>query len=393
MKIAVNLFLTSPKSVTGAFVYIQQILPALFKADEKNTYYLFGESESVDYFRLLYGHLPNVKYRVFGIKHDLVANPIRAIKKIVAKIRRDYRTRESIIAEEIRDVIRKETIDVYFSPASTVFPRGLDAVKKVTAIMDLQHEYFPENFSSAYLAKRRVDFAYAVEHSDRLIAISEYTKKSLVDKCAAAPDKITVIYFAPQEIKKGPTDFDFPKEFIFYPAALWPHKNHRVLIRALGILKDRFPSLHVVCAGTVKGGGFKKELELLAESEGLQGRVSFSGFLFGGNLYALFTKAKALVFPSAFEGFGIPLVEAFQLGLPVIAADNSSITEVVDGAGLLIKTGDAQDLASAIEKVLTDDHLRGELIRKGHERAKLFSWEKAAKETLAVFTQAALDTE
>lgn len=385
MKIAVNLFLTSPKSVTGAFVYIQQILPALFKADTKSTFYLFGESESVNYFRSLYGHLPNVRFHVFGIKRDLLVNPVRAVKKLWAKARHDYPTRENIIAGEIKNVIDKEGIEVYFSPASTVFPRGLDSVKKVTAIMDLQHEYFPENFPPSYLTQRKKDFQYAVDHSDRLIAISEYTKKSLLDKCAADPKKISVIYFAPQEIKKGPTDFGVPEEFVFFPAALWPHKNHRVLIKALGILKDRFPSLGAVCAGTIKGGDFKSKLELMVESEGLTGRVLFPGVLFNGNLHLLFTEAKALVFPSAFEGFGIPLVEAFQLGLPVIAADNSSITEVVGDAGILVKTDDVEALAEAIEKVLTDTDLRNELIKKGRERAKLFSWEKAAQETLEVF--------
>ena len=89
--------------------------------------------------------------------------------------------------------------------------------------------------------------------------------------------------------------------------------------------------------------------------------------------------------PSSFEGFGIPLVEAMQFGVPVIAADNTSIAEVVGNAGILVKTGDAEALAGAIEKVLTDKSLRDELIEKGHERAKIFSWEKAAKETLAVF--------
>lgn len=385
MKIAVNLFHTSPKSVTGAFVYIQQILPALFKADTGNRYYLFGESESIDYFRSLYENLPNVRFRVFGIKHDLLANPARAVKKLVAKVKRDYRTREKIIAGEIGKIIEKEGIDVYFSPASTLFPRGLDAVQKVTTIMDLQHEYFPENFSPSYLKQRKEDYQYAVDYSDRLIAISEYTKKSLQDKCGAAPEKITVIYFAPQEIKEGPTDFKTPEEFIFYPAALWPHKNHRVLIRALGILKDRFSSLHAVCAGMIKGGKFKKELESMAEAEGLQGRILFPGLLLDGNLHALFTRARALVFPSSFEGFGIPLLEAFQFGVPVIAADNSSIPEVVGDAGLLVRTGDAEALAEAIEKILTDTNLRNELIKKGYERAKLFSWEKAAKETLADF--------
>lgn len=384
MNIGVNLFLTSPRSVTGAFVYIQHILPALFHADTKHTFYLFGESESINYFKSLYGHLPNVRFRVVGITHDLFIHPARAIKKLVAKITHDYRTSENIVAREVNEMLCTESIDVYFSPAS-LYPHGVIGVGIVTTIYDLQPEYFPDNFPPSYLERRKEDCTYVVAHSSRLIAISEYTKKSLQEMYGVTPKKIKVIYLAPQEIKKGSVSLKTPQEFLLYPAALWPHKNHRVLIKALGILKDRFPSLQMVCTGMTKGRGLKDELEAMAEAEGLKERVLFLGFVSDAELYSLYTGAKALVYPSAFEGFGIPLVEAFQLGLPVVAADNSSITEVVNGAGILVPTGDAEALARAIERVLTDSNLRDTLIQKGRERAKMFSWGKTARETLEIF--------
>src|SRR3989344_1391330 len=332
MKIAVNLFLTSPKSITGAFIYIEDILPALFRTDSNNTYYLLGHAETIKYFKDSYHDFSNVKFRVFDIRRDIFINPFRALKKLVAKVRDDNRARENIIRGEVSAFLKKEGINIYFSPSQTIYPRGLDDIKHVTTILDLQFDYFPENFSTHYLEERRRDAKYAVDHSEKLIAISEYTKKTLRDKYNAPLDKMGVIYFAPHEIENTPVTIRLPSEFVFYPAALWPHKNHAVLIKALGILKDRFPKLCVVCAGVV-----------------------------------------------------IPLVEAMQFGVPVIAADNTSIAEVVGNAGILVKTGDAEALAGAIEKVLTDKSLRDELIEKGHERAKIFSWEKAAKETLAVF--------
>lgn len=385
MKIAVNLFLASPKSITGAFVYIQDILPALFKADKSNTYYLLGHAETIKYFRDSYHDFSNVKFRVFDVRRDIFINPFRALRKLVAKVRGDNRARENIVREEVDAFLKKEGISIYFSPSQTIYPRGLENIKAVTTILDLQFEYFPENFSAHYLEERREDGRYAVKHSNKLIAISKYTEKTLRDKYEAPAEKMKVIYFAPHEIENTPTTITLPSEFVFYPAALWPHKNHAVLIKALGILKDRLPKLCVVCAGVVKKEKLKKELKLMAESEGIKERVLFPGYMFGGNLSLIYKKAKALVFPSAFEGFGIPLVEAFQFDLPVIAADNTSITEVVGDAGILVKTGDAEALAEAIEKVLTDKNLRDELINKGRERAKIFSWEKATKETLAVF--------
>ncbi|MDO8231949.1 MAG: glycosyltransferase family 1 protein [bacterium] len=385
MKVAVNLFLASPKSITGAFVYIQDILPALFANDTGTTYYLVGHADTIAYFKSQYQKYPNVRYRVFDVRRDIYINPFRALMKLIAKLKKDNDLREKIIAKEVQKFFSEERIDVYFSPSSVIYPRNVQGVKNVTTILDLQPEYFPENFSQDYLTERRRDALYATKHSDRLIAISEYTKKTIEEKYGTDPKKIRVIYFAPHEIEDTPIDITLPEDFIFYPAALWPHKNHHVLIKAMGMLKDRFPSLHVVCAGVVKRKELKRELETLIEKEGLQGRISFSGFVSGSNLRMIYTKAKALVFPSAFEGFGIPLVEAFQFGLPVIAADNSSITEVVHGSGILVETGNAAALANAIEKVMTDKNLRNELVQKGHERAKMFSWEAAARETLRVF--------
>lgn len=385
MKIAVNLFLTSPKSITGAFVYIQNILPVLFKANKENTYYLLGEPDTIEYFRLLYKDTPNVKFHVFNIRRDVFVNPVRAAKKLIAKIRHDYNSHENILSHEVNTILTKKKIDLYFSPASTIFPHGLNNIKKITTIMDLQHEYLPENFSSDYLKKRRKTFSYAIENSNHIIAISEYTKKTILEQYPNSLGKVSVVYFATQEIKNSPVNFNIPKEFLFYPAALWSHKNHRVLIQSLAILKDKFPSLHIVCAGLIKNKVLKHELETIAKSEGLNDRVHFPGILFGGDLRALYTQAKALVFPSSFEGFGIPLLEAFQFDLPVIATDNTSITEIVGDAGILVKTGDAQALADAISQIITNTKLRNELIQKGRERVKLFSWEKVAHETLKIF--------
>lgn len=387
MKIAVNLFLASPKSVTGAFVYIQNILPALSRAGKENIYFLLGHQETIDYFKTLFKDFSNIRYRVFDIRRDIFTNPLNAFGKLLARIKNDYRAREDIIAQEVQTFLRKNNITVYFSPTQTIFPMNLRGVKHITTILDLQFEYFPENFPASYLEKRRRDARHAINHSDSLIAISKYTKKSLIENYDARPEKIKVIYFAPHEIKNTPPTVTLPQEFIFYPAAIWPHKNHLVLIKALSTLKDRFPSLHAVCAGIVKNKDLKDALEHAAELGGIAGRVFFPGYMSGGNLRSMYAHAKALVFPSAFEGFGIPLIEAMRFGLPVVAADNSSITEVVDGAGILVETGSAEMLAAAIEKVLIDSTLRNTLIKQGRERAAMFSWETAAEETLITFQE------
>src|SRR3990167_3622722 len=349
MKVGVNLFLSSPKSVTGAFIYIEEILPALFRAGRGRTYYLLGHLDTIKYFKNKYQNFSNVKYHVFDIRRDIFVNPIRALRKLSAKIRNDYATRETIFTKEVNLFLKKENIGLYFSPSQTIFPTSLVGVKSVTTILDLQFEYFPENFPASNL------------------------------------EKIQTVLWAAHEAKAELVKIDAPQDFVLYTAALWPHKNHHVLIKALGILKDRLPTLHVIFTGLIKGQDLKRNLDSLIEKEEVKNRVSFLGFLSDGKLRSLYNETRALVFPSSFEGFGIPLVEAMQFGVPIIAADNTSITEVVGNVGILVKTGDAEALAGAIEKVLTDKRLRDELIEKGRERAKIFSWEKAAEETLAVF--------
>lgn len=384
MNIAVNVLLASPKNATGAFIYLENILPALCEIDAQVTYHLVGSAETIAYFKTRLRRFSNVRYRICDIRRDFVVNPWRALMKLTAKLRKDNELRGRIVAREIQAYLHTEEIAVYFSPSGSIYPQGLQGVRHVTTILDLQPEYFPGNFPPNYLKERRQAAEYAVKRSARLIAISEFTKKTLVETYTADPKKVEVIYLAPHRMSERAGTLVLPEDFIFYPAALWPHKNHCVLVKALGVLKDRFPSLHLVCTGMVKRKDVKAAVDALTEEEGLIERVHFLGYVAEDDMHTVYKKAKALVFPSSFEGFGIPLVEAFQFGVPVIAANNTSITEVVDGAGALVPTGDVAALAEAIEKVIGDKHFRARLIEKGHERAKLFFWEKAARETLTV---------
>ncbi|OGN10641.1 MAG: hypothetical protein A3J46_05540 [Candidatus Yanofskybacteria bacterium RIFCSPHIGHO2_02_FULL_41_11] len=384
-KIAINLLSISPKSSTGSFVYIKNLLDSLFALDTDSLYFLIIDNASRTYFIKRFKNYPNVKYHAVSIRRDLLLNPVRALLKLWAKIKKDRRRREAIIKGEVQRFLDKKRINLMFFPSGTMYPAGLKNIKTVTTVFDLQHEYFPNNFSNAYLARRRTDTAYASHNSDRIIAISEFTKRSIVEKYEINPDKIIVIYLAPQQEKDSrPSLSGLPANFIFYPAAIWLHKNHRILIEATKVLKSKFPNLHLVFTGMTKSKKIKEELYALTEAYGLTDRIHFFGFVPDEDMPSIYKQAKALVYPSSFEGFGIPLVEAFKFGTPVIAADNSSISEVVGGAGILFKTGDLGMLTKGIERILSDDSLRGDLIKKGRERAKDFSWDASARKTLDV---------
>lgn len=384
--IAISLLSVSPESATGSFIYIKNLLDSLFALDTDSLYFLILDNANRIYFVNRFKDYPNVRYYTVSIRRDLLLNPVRALLKLWARVKKDYQRHGSVIKGEIQYFLGKNKINIVFFPSGTIYPAGLKNVKTVTTVFDLQHEYLPNNFSSAYLVRRKTDSAYAANNSDRIIAISEFTKRSIVDKYGVNPDTVTVIYLAPQKEKDGhPSLSSLPASFIFYPAAIWPHKNHRILIRAMNILKSKFPDLHLVFTGMTKNKKLKDELRALVEAYGLTDRVRFLGFVPDEDMPLIYKRTKALVYPSSFEGFGIPLVEAFKFGTPVIAADNSSIAEVVGNAGLLVETGNVRLLADAMEKVLSDFKLREDLISKGRKRAEDFSWFKAANQTINIF--------
>src|SRR3989338_6096186 len=216
-KIAINLLSISPKSSTGSFVYIKNLLDSLFALDTDSLYFLIIDNASRTYFIKRFKNYPNVKYHAVSIRRDLLLNPVRALLKLWAKIKKDRRRREAIIKGEVQRFLDKKRINLMFFPSGTMYPAGLKNIKTVTTVFDLQHEYFPNNFSNAYLARRRTDTAYASHNSDRIIAI----------------------YLAPQQEKDSrPSLSGLPANFIFYPAAIWHHKNHRILIEATKVLKS-----------------------------------------------------------------------------------------------------------------------------------------------------------
>ncbi len=386
--IVIILLSVSPERVTGGSAYVRNILDNILAADKDNFYHLILSTTNSRYFKNRYDNYQNVQFYVFGICRDITINPLRGFKKLLAKVGRNQQVKEAIIKEEVQSIIDRSGVDIVFYPSGNMYPTGLKNAKTIVTIFDLQHEYISNsnNFSEEYLARRKRDSMYATHNSSHLIAISEFTKQSLVEKYGISPDKISVIYLAShQKTTDCLSSIKLPEDFIFYPAAVWPHKHHRVLVGALNLLKSEFPDLHIIFSGLLKNKKSKEEILAWAASCGLKDKVHFLGFVLDEDMSCIYKKTKILVYPSSFEGFGIPLVEAFSYGVPVIAADNTSISEVVGTAGILVETGNVQALADAIKRVLLNDGLRADLVKRGYERAKDFSWTVAAKKTVELF--------
>lgn len=263
----------------------------------------------------------------------------------------------------------------------------------VLTVVDIQQEYFPRFFSKESLEQRRRTYRISAEKADHIIAISGFTKKSLVELYNIPDGKVSVTHLGYDDkvFKKisGPEVGEFrarrrlPSKFMLYPAATWPHKNHINLVRAYKIMKERFGlEDKLVFTGIKKQNhsAVAKEIERL----GLKEDIIHIGYLPYGDLPLLYNAASLLVFPSLFEGFGIPVVEAMATGLPVACSNTTSLPEVAGNAVLLFNPEDPDDIAGKVH-MLYDGDLRNALIEKGLERARSFTWERTAAETVKVY--------
>ena len=286
--------------------------------------------------------------------------------------------------------------DVVHYPFGLLFPAVQD-VPSVLTFHDMQHEFYPAFFSIKERLFRARTYQESTKRATRLIADSYHVKQCLVDRYGIEPAKIDVVYLGASAEFRAINDQEkmldlrqkhgLARPFMYYPAATWPHKNHVRLLEALQLLVTRykFDGL-LVLTGTAKQQNdfiLKKISEL-----GLENHVKILGYLPSSDLPLLYNMARLLIFPSLFEGFGIPLVEAMACGCPVVAANCTSIPEVLSDAGHLFDPTSVDDLATTVWSAWNDDTQLEVMRQKGLKRAELLTWRDTARMTLAVYEKA-----
>ena len=250
-------------------------------------------------------------------------------------------------------------LDAVHFPLTVTVPRTSD-LPLATTILDVQHELLPQFFSRAERAYRRVVYARSARESARVITISRHAAAAIVEHLGVPEDRIRPIHLGLDHELFRPGDAP-REEFLLYPARGWPHKNHALLFDAFGEVRRRHPGLELVLTsydGPVPGG------------------VRSLGHVSRGELVGLFQRAAALVFPSLYEGFGQPPLEAMACGCPVACSNAASLPEVVGDAARLFDPTSREELVDAIEDVLAN---ADEWRRKGIERAAGFSWDETAR--------------
>ncbi len=351
--------------------YAANLIEALAEIDQTNLYTLYvTRKEAVDRFT---NRWPN-----FSVRRTIPHTPLVRIPLILS-------------AE-----LRRQPVDV-LHVQFTAPP--LSPCPVVVSIHDLSFEHLPDTFKWKSRHQLKATVRRSARAAARVIALSEHAKRDIVETYAISPEVIRAIPLAASDHFRPVTDegelqrvrhtYGIEGEYILSVGAIQPRKNLRRLIEAYARLRwtrpeGNLPKLVVAgkCAWL-----YEETLRTIKELQ-LTESVVLTGYVPEKDLPALYSGAICFVYPSYFEGFGLPPLEAMKCGAPVITGDRTSLPEVVGDAGLMVDPFDVDALAAAINRVISDSTLRAELTAKGLARAKLFDWKETARQTLTVYQEA-----
>jgi glycosyltransferase involved in cell wall biosynthesis len=254
---------------------------------------------------------------------------------------------------------------------------------------DLLHVHVPDSFSKLHREYRDRAYTAFSRQARFVVAMTPWGRADLIDHLGLPAERVAVVPWAPVVTSAAPdvaAAADLAEglpPFVLYPAQSWPHKNHVRLLEALAIVRRRGADVSLVCTGGLTDHAVV--VQRAARDLGLQDVVRMLGIVSAAALAGLYQQARALVFPSTFEGWGLPVVEAFASNLPVAAAASAALPDVAGGAALLFDPADPEAIAAAVERICSDEALRDELRVKGRARAAELSWTRSAATFRALY--------
>lgn len=372
MRIGINAYPLA-KEFSGTSVYLFNLINNLENADTKNEYFLYSR---------------------LGIKLPFKHNPNWHL--VLTKALLNKSSTFWMLTSAKRQII-KDKIDIFWGTEGVLPIDALSGVKKVLTVYDLVWRYYPEvlNINNSFILPLFAN--RSIRNADYIITISHSVAKELEKEFNISSDRISVIYLG-VDSKYKPLNKDESSEFIvnkyrvygkyiLFVSNIEPKKNVVNLLKAFSIFKNKYDTGHqILLAGGKRWNDFSiyrtyKELKFSNK------QVKFLGYVDFKDLPKLYSGAEAFVLPSIYEGFGLPPLEAMACGTPVVASDIPVFREVLGDAALLVDPHSPEEIAKGIHRVLTDKTLSKELRQRGLQRVKLYSWEKAAQETLKVFKE------
>lgn len=292
----------------------------------------------------------------------------------------------------VKRALKKYQPDVFFSPDG--YLSLTTDVPQVPVIHDLNFEHHPEDLPDHFLKYYKTYFPKFANIADHILTVSEYSKQDITKTYNISSEKITTVWngasdvFSP--ISKDKKDsvrqqYANGKDYFLFVGALHPRKNLSRLIQAYTIFKEERQNneTELVIVGADLWKNSSSDIDI---PPSIKDVIRFTGHLSLNDLSEVMGAAKAFVFVPYFEGFGIPLVEAMKAGVPIITGNKTSLPEVASEAALYCDPFDATDIAQKMHQLATDETLQADLIQKGLERSKLFSWDKTAKEVYEVLS-------
>jgi glycosyltransferase involved in cell wall biosynthesis len=354
-RIGVNALYLIPGGVGGTEIYLRRLLAALASIDRENEYFVFTNREAGPD---LVPRQPNFHGRPQAVRASF--RPARILWE-----------QTMMAAEAVR-------LDVLFNPGFT--SPVLAPCVCVTVFHDLQHANHPEYFRWFDLPFWKLLLWASAHRARRLIAVSEATRADLVRVYGLSADRIDVVLHG-VEADFFALDRSRTEPYVLCVSTLHPHKNLDRLIRAYARRKRDW---RLTIAGM--RGFFAEALDKLVRELGVADSVELTGWIPREELIQLYSRAQAFVYPSTFEGFGMPVLEAMAAGIPVACSDIPPLREVAGDAALFFDPLSEDEIAGALDRITTDTGLRARLTEAGPERARGFTWERAARETLAALS-------
>ena len=354
-RIGVNALYLIPGAVGGTEIYLRELLAALGRIDTANEYFVFANLETdAD----LVPRQSNFQWKPQAVHAR--SRPARILWE------------QTVLPLEAS----RYKIDVLFNPGFTA--PVLAPCPCVTVFHDLQHKRHPEHFRWFDLPFWRLFLWASAHRSQKLIAVSEATRADLLDLYRLPEASVVVI---PHGVEAALFDLCRAQlePFVLCVSTLHPHKNLERLIRAYARKKRDY---RLAIAGF---RGFRAQaIETLVSDLSLGEQVQFTGWIGREELYRLYGRALAFIYPSTFEGFGMPVLEAMAAGVPVACSDIAPIREVGGDTALYFDPLEEDALAAALDRIVSDQALRARLVLTGRERARTFTWERSAAKTLEV---------
>lgn len=375
MKIGIDTLFETPGKGTGGITYLINFISKLAKIDQENEYFIFVSKLARPLFE--------VKQENFHYIECPYSNEKRKLRVINQHLLIPF-------------YIIKFGIDVLNSPGN-VSPLYVPCCSVLT-IKTMHHYQTQDQMDPYSKIYRRIFVKISAQRADMIIANSMSNKNDICHFLKVPKEKVVIVLeavnseqFIPiskEKVLPSLLNYGIQNPYLLFVSALWPYKNALGLVKAFHILVKKYNISHSL---VIVGGGwesYKQEIIIEAKRSAIINRIIFPGHIDNKQINTIYSGADVFVYPSYYETFGLTVLEAMAAGIPVVASNRSSIPEIVGDAGLLVNPDNIEQMAEAIYHLISQKDLREKYIRKGLERAKLFTWEKTARETLDVYKEA-----